>query len=310
MNTHERFEDFLGRELTGTLTAEDRVELDAMCQADPALAREREELVGFSTGINEALTPPPFDFASLKPKQPPEWALNQLRAASGADPWAKVKSQAEERRRQSKGPAWWQSSIFRWATVAAVLTLVAAPVIHSLREDHPQPDGPGVRGWQSQVAGGAVQLAPVGDTLYTNPSFIWLPAPGKTGPVTVTLWQDGKMIWEKADVRSPLPLEGGDGVPSLQSGVTYEWRVKSAAAAEMPAARFRLAAGATGAPAIAPSAAEAVAAARTADQAGRPHDALMLLAILPTELRADESVRALRLELMEKNGLTPAQAKP
>lgn len=310
MNTHERFEDLLGRELTGTLTAEDRTELDALCQADPALAQERQELMHLSTGIGNALTPPPLDLASIKPEQPPEWALNELRAAIGADPWAGVKSQAAERRQESKSRAWWQSPIFRWATVAAVVTLVAAPVIQSLREDRPSPDGPGVRGWQSQVEGGAVQLAPVGDTLYVKPSFVWLPAPGKTGPVTLTLWQDGKMIWEKADVRSPLPLERGDGAPSLQSGVTYEWRVKSASAGEMPAARFRLAAGASGAPAIAPSAAEAVAVARSADQAGRPHDALMLLAILPAELRADESVRALRLELMEKTGLTPAQAKP
>lgn len=310
MSTYERFEDLLGRELAGPLTPEESVELDAMCQADPTLAEQRKELVGFSAGISQALATPPLDFATLKPEQPPEWAQNQLREAIGADPWGEVKTQAEERRQETKRAAWWRSPIFRWATVAAVLTLVAAPVIQSLRDGHQQTDEPGVRGWQSQVEGGAVQLAPVGDTLYAKPSFIWLPAPGKTGPVTVTLWQDGKMIWEKAEVRSPLPLDGRDGVPSLQSGVTYEWRVKSTSAGEMPAARFRLAAGAAGAPAIAPSAAEAVAAARSADQAGRPHDALMLLAILPAELRADDSVRALRLELMEKTGLTPAQAKP
>ena len=189
-----RLDELLGRELAGeVLGIEEQNELDAL--ATGSLADERAAMKAIIAKAQELLTPPTLDIAALRPEDPPPWMLSELEAAVGMQPWAAVKEQsATARAAKPKGGNTWGAGWMRWVALAAVVIVIALPVGLSLREVDPTSNQ--VRGWQGDKGVGPVLLAPMGKTAYQQPAFLWLPAPGMTGSLKLTLSSAGKILWK------------------------------------------------------------------------------------------------------------------
>lgn len=292
MNGHDRFDELLGRELGGdALTPSERQELDAL--ATGPRAQERAAMRVVVNEVSLHLTPPVLDMEGLRPEPPPPWMLSELEAAAGVQAWAHVKARSAET--PARMPArWWHQGAMRWLAFAALVIAVALPVgIHLRDADIPNTQ---VRGWNGNIGVQPVLLAPLGQTIYQMPVFVWLPAPGQSGPLWLALLQNGKTVWKCQVSRSPVQLANKVNPPTLQPGVSYAWELRTSDRTS-PAIAFTLTTDANGAPGVLDEVSAALAAARAAAAAGRPADGIMLLALLPGELRADEAVRALRVKL-------------
>ncbi len=307
MKDQDRLEELLGRELAGEpLTAAEQKELDAI--ATGPLAEERAWMKAVVAEVQAQLTPPVLDMASLSPEEPPPWMLSELEAAVGVQPWAAVKERSAAARVENpKGGSILSSVLMRWVALAAVVIVVALPVGLSLREGGSSSNQ--VRGWPRDKGIGPIQLAPMGKTAYQQPAFLWLPAPGMTGSLKLTLQADGKIIWTKEGARSPVKLAEATDAPSLQIGVSYTWVVKSADGAKTEST-FTLAPDAKAFPIAPETVPAALTLATEAATAGRPGDGITILALLPSELRADEHIRALRKKLTESLLSKPETTAP
>lgn len=296
MSPQDRLDELLGREVAGeTLSAGEMRELDLL--ATGPLKMEREALKAVATEAREKLRPPAFDADSVHPSEPPAWMLSELEAAVGIKPWADVKERAVAARSGRTGNGnTWLANWMRWGALAALVIAVSIPAVIYMRDGESQHDQ--IRGWQGREGAAPVLLAPIGSTSFRQPAFIWLPAAGQTGPVRLTLSAHGKAIWTQESARSPFRLSEATGAPTLEPDVTYEWSVEPLGGVNA-VSTFTLDSQAKGRPEVFDHAADAMKAASAAAAAGRPADGIMILALLPTELRSDESVRALRKQLTQ-----------
>jgi hypothetical protein len=313
MNPSSELSSLMALDALGEATPEQQAELRRLLTEQPGLAAQHKALrdtalLADTAAAREAAPRPVPSHLLQRMEQARNAALSRAAAEKASESGAgnvvafdaargaQISSQKQPREVSAARRRPSTLFVLAWA---AALVLVGIPLSRWL-----VPGGP------AALATASPALAPRGETGMTQPTLVWENAPDQHYDVWIlhdgANQKEAPALFVANKVRSPIEfaeLKPGpaniEQTASLKPGSRYLALVCLAGKGRMAGVTvpFQTAAAAIGAPASPSDPATALSLARQMRDAGRPGDALMILAGLPEEIRRTPEVASLDSEL-------------